>query len=494
MNYYKQFLMFFSILLVVGVLTAFGQNRDAAVGDTQIIDMSAGWNMEGRGPVIHLDGNRPDAVWGTGYNEFTPVSGSVHRPGMVRTVYDAGESGVRIAQTVYYQNGAYHKITWVIVNNGPGIYRNLRFKYGLPSNREKRPGLLYLPYKSDGSTGMDALEWNRSILAPGDKWTVTAFERRITEGAVDVFAPEGRAGKPGETLSFEFKIANFQGNPDTFELEAVTSRGNPAVLPGGNVLTLDAASGGSVRVDVTIPGGAGGGDELTLTAVSRSNPGIENSGAVVEIANALDSGSITVTSPNGGELIDIGVPMEITWTAQGVGNLKITLWQNENWVGVIADNISPSPGSFTWNVGEFLNGGNDFDIGPFGVSSGYTIKIKEIGEVCSDLSDLWFSMYWAPPLLILEPNGGESAALGSTMSIGWVTGVSGGLKVSLWKDGVKVGNIECDIQAGTDSCDWTVGELEGGTPVLPGTGYKIKIKEIGESVCDYSDAPFTITN
>jgi hypothetical protein len=92
-------------------------------------------------------------------------------------------------------------------------------------------------------------------------------------------------------------------------------------------------------------------------------------------------GSLTVTSPNGGEIWKFGSTQNITWTSQNVyGRLMITLWKKEKLVGTIARNIKPASGSYAWKVG-FL--------GWSAITPGnhYKIKIKETGTSVSDMSD-----------------------------------------------------------------------------------------------------------
>jgi len=75
-----------------------------------------------------------------------------------------------------------------------------------------------------------------------------------------------------------------------------------------------------------------------------------------------------------------------------------------------------------------------------------------------------------------------------------ITWRSGGLtnqiKISLWKDNVPVGTIATVAPAGSPYA-WTVGSYTGGTAAA-GSGYTIKIKEIGTTVTDTSDASFQL--
>lgn len=78
---------------------------------------------------------------------------------------------------------------------------------------------------------------------------------------------------------------------------------------------------------------------------------------------------ITVTSPNGGEILEPGSIQNITWDSSGIsGSLKITLWKDGTRIDIIADNIDPAPGT------------------------GYTVKIKEKDTTVADFSDASFTL------------------------------------------------------------------------------------------------------
>jgi hypothetical protein len=197
---------------------------------------------------------------------------------------------------------------------------------------------------------------------------------------------------------------------------------------------------------------------------------------------------ITVTSPNGGENWQWGSAQNITWNCAGLsGNIKIALWKDGAVVGTIADSIDPALGSYSWTAGQYVGG-----TAPAG--SGYAIKIKEIGTAVSDISDATFTLTPSASITVTSPNGGENAQLGSVHNITWeYAGLSANIKITLWKNGALVGTIANSIDPALGSYSWAVGEYIGGT-ASAGSGYAIKIKEIGTSVSDMSNAPFSITN
>jgi hypothetical protein len=100
----------------------------------------------------------------------------------------------------------------------------------------------------------------------------------------------------------------------------------------------------------------------------------------------ISSPSITVTSPNGGEVWTLGTTENITWTSVGLSNnIHIVLRQNGINVALIAKNIDPNPGSYTWTVGDCLKG----TVTP---GANCRILIKEKNSKVKDKSDAAFEL------------------------------------------------------------------------------------------------------
>ncbi len=201
--------------------------------------------------------------------------------------------------------------------------------------------------------------------------------------------------------------------------------------------------------------------------------------------DGVTTGSITVSSPNGGESFRPGSIHNITWTAPGVdGNLKITLWKDGALVGAVTKDAAPGAGSFPWTVGTY-NGGTV----PEG--NGYAIRIRVKGTTVFDTGDGTFNLCTST---VTSPNGGENLVYGSTHNITWnAPNVQENLKITLWKDNTLIGAVTKNVTPGSGSFPWTVGTYNGGT-VPPGTGYAIKIRVKGTTVYDTSDTAFDIVS
>jgi hypothetical protein len=89
-------------------------------------------------------------------------------------------------------------------------------------------------------------------------------------------------------------------------------------------------------------------------------------------------------------------------------------------------------------------------------------------------------------LRIEVPRGGENWYLREMKTIKWYSsGLTGDIKLELFKDGTLLGFIRRDIPIGDGSFRWSVGDHSGGT-ASPGSGYKIRIRTMDNQVSAFS--------
>lgn len=172
------------------------------------------------------------------------------------------------------------------------------------------------------------------------------------------------------------------------------------------------------------------------------------SGTVSDFSNAyftIATPTITITSPNGGEIWDRGSSHTITWTSVGVtGNVLIQLYQNGVASGTTAWSVSNS-GNFTWS--------NISDPG----STLSKIGISAYAGQVYDFSNNNFTIQ--PPVpTVSVPNGGESWTVGSTQRTTWAN--SGGytsFNLELSRNGGSSWEtIESGLPGTYTYRDWTV--------------------------------------
>jgi hypothetical protein len=193
---------------------------------------------------------------------------------------------------------------------------------------------------------------------------------------------------------------------------------------------------------------------------------------------------IAITSPNGGEIWPLGSKHNITWIANGISsNVKLVLFKNGVKVGNIVTNLPLTPGSYTWTVGNYIGGTAT-------AGTGYTVRVITMDGAYHDYSDAPFTI---TPLNLVSPNGFENWHLGNVHAVTWTApGVSSNVKLVLFQNGIKLGNIVTNIPAGTGTYDWTVGNYIGGTATVGG-GYAVRVITMDGAYKDDSEAFFSIT-
>jgi hypothetical protein len=116
---------------------------------------------------------------------------------------------------------------------------------------------------------------------------------------------------------------------------------------------------------------------------------------------------IHVTSPNGGERLDIGYSYSLTWTALGVKTVRIEFSTDsgKTWKTVI-ESIDALQGSYTWTI-------------PGGESGECLVRITDTSAPgLSDTSDGVFTII-RPLITVTSPNGGETLQGGKMALITW---------------------------------------------------------------------------
>ncbi len=198
----------------------------------------------------------------------------------------------------------------------------------------------------------------------------------------------------------------------------------------------------------------------------------------------LAAQTVTVTSPNGGEIWAAGSAHAITWnfTNPGSAVVNIILRNGGGKVGPIKTGVALSKGTYTWaNVSVLENGA------PVPNGSDYVVRISIVGMQTSDVSNAAFSIGGgAPPpppgggstLTLTSPNGGETWKCGETQNITWIADWSGTVQLNLYQDGYGFrGIIASGVPSMPGSFPWKVGSTtDKGT--FFGAGCTVKIVKV----------------
>ncbi|MGB2697593.1 MAG: S8 family serine peptidase [Candidatus Zixiibacteriota bacterium] len=196
---------------------------------------------------------------------------------------------------------------------------------------------------------------------------------------------------------------------------------------------------------------------------------------------------VTVTAPNGGEVLTIGTIYTITWNATdnvGVTSTEIDYSYDggTNWFDV-AD-LSGNPGSYDWTV-------------PSTASTQCLVKVTCFDAATnsgSDVSDNFFTIQGdtEPPVVtVVQPNGGETLNVSSVYNIQWNATDNIGITsidIDYTYDGGTNWFDVADLSGNPGSYDWTV-------PNTPSTTCLVKVYAYDAATnegSDVSDAYFTI--
>jgi len=219
--------------------------------------------------------------------------------------------------------------------------------------------------------------------------------------------------------------------------------------------------------------------KVKVTCLSGNTSGYDFSNANFSI----NLGTITVVSPNGGEIWQIGSTYQILWTDNICENVRIELWKG----GILNTVISastPSTGLFTWTIPNTntIVPGND-----------YKIKIQSVAmnsgstNIVYDFSDANFTINTGC-ITVLVPNGGENWIAGNSYAIAWIDCVSENVRIELWKGGM-YNSLICNSGPANGTFLWTIPAA-----TVAGNDYKVKVIGLTSSGnFDFSDNNFTIS-
>jgi RHS repeat-associated protein len=152
------------------------------------------------------------------------------------------------------------------------------------------------------------------------------------------------------------------------------------------------------------------GSDTCLVRVSETDDDpVDVSDAVFTIASP-SSDYITITSPNGGEILSAGGSFDITWDSSGTFpyvNIEYSIDDGVSWAMIVTS--TDNDGNYTWGV-------------PGMPSELCLVRISNSDQdnEPSDVSDAVFSIVSiGPAITVTSPNGGEGLVIGSTHDITW---------------------------------------------------------------------------
>lgn len=216
----------------------------------------------------------------------------------------------------------------------------------------------------------------------------------IVPESIDISAPNG-----GETFASETQQTiswSFLGPFDLVDLAFSANNGADWLAIGDNV-----ENDGSF--EWTVPEVN---SESCLIRISKSTDA-----SVFDVSDdvfKIDTGTLELASPNGGESWPVGSIQQVRWNSTGnidSVNLMLSPDNGRNWESFA---IVENGGNFEWQI-------------PDVVSDSCRVRILDQGDnFPEDVSDDVFMIDRAPAVVI-TPNGGERWLAGSTESVTWIT-------------------------------------------------------------------------
>ncbi len=193
--------------------------------------------------------------------------------------------------------------------------------------------------------------------------------------------------------------------------------------------------------------------------------------------------SITVTSPNGGEIWVAGTTKNITWTSTAVVNVKIDYSTNNgsSWVNIVTS-MSATTGTYAWAIPAAIN------------STNCRIRVTAtVNSAVTDASDAIFSILPAsamPKITVSYPNGGEKITVGQNITITWTaTSVTAFTVEFSLDDGTTWTSIPAaQVDNTAKTCAWT-------TPTTVSDKYLVRVSDANDAtIIDKSDAVFSVVS
>ncbi len=232
------------------------------------------------------------------------------------------------------------------------------------------------------------------------------------------------------------------------------------------------ANDGSHDWTVSVPEVDSCGFKVQITDLTTGDQDASNGSFCVETP------VLTLVSPNGGEVWDVGSEVDITWsTSAGISDsVMIELLAD----GAACDTIAaaaPNDTSYPWTVSACA-----------GVDScGYSIRIRDLSIGVVDTSDARFCIL-PGSVALTSPAGGEEWVAGATYTIGWTHTETAGANVRLLllRDSAVRDTIAAST-ANDDSLRWTA-ERFGGVSI----GYWISITDLTTGDVDSTDGAIWI--
>ncbi|MGL5889209.1 MAG: hypothetical protein ACRC3B_04955, partial [Bacteroidia bacterium] len=232
----------------------------------------------------------------------------------------------------------------------------------------------------------------------------------------------------------------------------------------------------------TVPNNIATSGQCLIRVVSVSNP------TVLDVSNAVFTinqiAYVAITSPNGGEVWQVGNPtfQNITWAYSGTTTqfrLEYSTDNGVNWNFITVVNTSSSPATYSWQV-------------PNTPSNQCLVRVSDNSNLCrSDVSNNVFTIQAPTPTITVQsPNSAITWFIGQTYTISWTSQFVNDPFVAIdysTDNGSTWTTILSSINTTIGSWNWTI-------PNTPSVVALVRVKSTANptTIFDISNVTFTI--
>ncbi|MDD3460826.1 MAG: hypothetical protein PHW28_05975, partial [Mesotoga sp.] len=198
-----------------------------------------------------------------------------------------------------------------------------------------------------------------------------------------------------------------------------------------------------------------------------------NSLIIDESDNLFTIASLAATSPNGGENIQVGTTLPVTWSSSNINavNISYSVDNGTSWINIV-NSYPASSGVYNWGV-------------PNSPTSLGLIRVRDASvPTIEDISNNVFSILL---LQLTSPIGGEGWTIGASKNITWNSNGISSIKIEYSTNGgTNWDLIQGTHPANTGSYSWTI-------PNAPSSQVKVKISDASiPAIKDSTAGNFTI--
>jgi hypothetical protein len=191
--------------------------------------------------------------------------------------------------------------------------------------------------------------------------------------------------------------------------------------------------------------------------------------------------TLTVLTPNGGEVFQKGQTEQISWTSSGEpsGSVRLRLHKGNRFITIAS--AAADSGQFDWTVPSWLPNASD-----------YQIEVAPLTDLdAADFSDGFFTIQVPPvtaDVTVVSPNGGETLEKGQIERISWSSSAANDENVRIrLRNGTRAHTI-AHITPNDGEFDWNVPTW---LPAISGFTIEIAIAPDFQ-VLDTSDGSFSL--